>query len=84
MKLLTKHVCKKSKITSETAETVSFHFSHYKYMGTISCHSNQRSYPTGIKNITYIEAYVLCMYAKFWLQPLMVFEKKIFKHFYEN
>ena len=26
-----------------------FHFSHYKSMGTISCHSDQRSYPTGIK-----------------------------------
>ena len=26
-----------------------FHFSHYKSMGTISCHSNQNSYLTGIK-----------------------------------
>ena len=25
------------------------YFSHYKSMGTISCHSNQSSYPTGIK-----------------------------------
>ena len=46
--LLNKHICeKKSNISSETAETVNFQFSHYKSMGTISCHSNQRSYPTG-------------------------------------
>ena len=48
--LLNKHICeKKSNISSETAETVNFKFSHYKSMGTISCHSNQSSYPTGIK-----------------------------------
>ena len=34
-------VRKKSNISSETAETVNFHFSHYKTMGTISCHRNQ-------------------------------------------
>ena len=51
--LLNKHICeKKSNISSETAETVNFQFSHYKSMGTISCHSNQSSYPTGIKNTT--------------------------------
>ena len=53
-------------------------------MGTISCHSNQSSYPNRIKNTTYVEANVLCMYAKFQLHPLMISEKKIFKHFYEN
>ena len=31
---------KNSNISSETAETVNFHFSHYKSMGTINCHSN--------------------------------------------
>ena len=58
-------VKKKSNISSETAETVNFQFSHYKSMGTISCHSNQSSYPTGIKNTTFVEANVLSMYAKF-------------------
>ena len=53
-------------------------------MGNLSCHSNQSSSPTGIKNITFVEANVLSMYAKFQLHPLMVSEKKIFKHFYEN
>ena len=68
--LLNKHTCeKKSNISSETAETINFQFSHYKSMGTISCHSNQSSYPTGIKNITFVEANVLTMYAKFQLHP---------------
>ena len=58
--LLNKHICekKKSNISSETAETVNFQLSH-KSMGTISCHSNQSSYPTGIKNATFVEANVL-------------------------
>ena len=76
-------VKKKSNISSETAETVSFQFSHYKSMGTLSCHSNQSFYPTGIKNTTFVEANVLSMYAKFQLHPPYVSEKKIFKHFYE-
>ena len=43
--LLNKHLCeKKSNISSETAETVKFQFSHYKSMGTLSYHSNQSSY----------------------------------------
>ena len=37
-------------ISSETAEIVNFHFSHYKSMETESCHSNQSSYLTGTKN----------------------------------
>ena len=75
-------VKKNSNILNDFAEIVNFHFSHYKSMGTISCHSNQSSYQTGIKNTTYVKANVLSMYAKFRLH--MVSEKKIFKHFYEN
>ena len=68
--LLNQNFCKKnSTIPNDLAEIVNFHFSHYKYMETISCHSNQSSYPTGIKNTTYVEANVLSMYAKFWLHP---------------
>ena len=50
--LLNKHTCGKKRvnISCETAETVNFYFSHTKSMGTISCHSNQRSYPTGIQH----------------------------------
>ena len=56
-------------IPNETEKIVNFLFSHYKSMGTISCHSNQSSYPTGIKNTIYVEANVLSMYAKFRLHP---------------
>ena len=38
-------------------------------METISCHSNQSPYPTGIKNTTFEEGKVLCKYAKFQLHP---------------
>ena len=72
--LLNKYFCKKpSNIPNDMAEIVNFHFSHYKSMGTISCHSNHDSYPTGIKNATYVEANVLSMYTKFLLHPLYGF-----------
>ena len=49
--LLKKHFCKKNlNIWSETAKIAYFHFSHYKSMETISCHSNQSSYLIGTKN----------------------------------
>ena len=79
---------KNPNIPNETEKIVNFLFSHYKSMGTISSHSNQSSYPTRIKNTTFVEANVLSMYAKFHLHPPIGFrvvsEKKIFKHFYEN
>ena len=65
--LLNKHFCKKkiSNIPNDLAKIVNFHFSHYKSMETLSCHSNQSSYPTKIKNITFVEGNVLSKYAKF-------------------
>ena len=42
-----------------------FHFSHFKSMVTLGCHSNQRYNPTRIRNTTYIEANVISMYDKF-------------------
>ena len=69
--LFNKHFCK-NKIPlypNETVEVSIFHFSHYKSMETISCHSNQSFYPTGIKTITFVEGNVLCKYAKFQLHP---------------
>ena len=73
--LLNKYFCKIffSNIPNDLAEMVNFHFSHYKPMGTIGCHSNQSSYPTRIKNTIYVEANVLSMYAKFWLHPIYGF-----------
>ena len=51
--LLNKHFCIffLQYIPNETENIVNFLFSHYKPMGILSCHSNQGSYPTGIKNI---------------------------------
>ena len=66
--LLNQHVKKNSNISNETAEMVNFHFSHYKSLGTISCHSNQ-SYVTGIKKAIYVEANVINVYAKYQLYP---------------
>ena len=47
-----------------------FHFSHFKSMVTLGCHSNQRYYPTRIRKTTYIEANVISMYDKFQLHIL--------------
>ena len=52
-------------IPYETVEISNFHFSHYKSIETISCHSNQSSHPPGIKNTTFVEGNVQCKYAKF-------------------
>ena len=73
--LLNKHFCKKTttNIPNYLAEIVNFHFSHYKSMETLSCHSNQSSYPTEIKYITFVEGKVLSKYAKFRLHPLYGF-----------
>ena len=78
--LLNKHFCeKKNQISpSNLAEIVDFHFSHYKSMKTLSCHSNQSSYPTEIKNITFVEGNVLSKYAKFQLHPLYGFREEDF------
>ena len=39
-------------------------------METESYHSNQSSYPTGIKNTNYVEATVRNMYTKYRIHPL--------------
>ena len=44
-----------------------FHFFHFKSVETLSCHSNQISYPTEIKNTNYVEATVRNMYTKYRL-----------------
>ena len=68
--LLNKHFCKKkSNIPNDLAKIINFHFSHYKSMETLGCHSNQSSYPAKIKNITFVKGNVLSKYAKFRLHP---------------
>ena len=48
-------------------------------MDTLSCHSNQSSYPTGIKkNITVVGGNVLNKYAKFQLHPPYSFREEDF------
>ena len=72
--LLNIYFCKiNSNIPNDLVEIVNFHFYHYKSMRTISCHSNQSSYPNGIKSTNYVEANVLSMYAKFRLHPIYGF-----------
>ena len=68
--LLNKHFYKKSNISNDLAEMVNFHFSNYKSMETLVCHSNQSSNPTKFKNINFVEGNVLSKYAKFRLHPL--------------
>ena len=46
-----------------------FHFSHYKSMETLHCHSNQSAWATAIKNNIFVEANVTNMYSKFQLHP---------------
>ena len=51
--LLKKHFCKKNSkyaVRQQKLPIANFHFSHYKSVTTISCHSNQSSYPIGTKN----------------------------------
>ena len=73
---------KKKNISSETAETVNFHFFHSTSIESTSCNSNQSSYPTGIENTTFIEANVLSMpcMSSFGFIPLIISVKKILAH----
>ena len=47
-------------ICSETAKITTFHFSHYNSMETISCHSNQISYPIGTKTQLFVPSNYRC------------------------
>ena len=69
--LLNKHFCKNNlQVSAILAEKIAdFHFSHYKSMETLSCHSSQSSYPPGIKNTNYVEATVRNMFTKYRLHP---------------
>ena len=54
---------------------------HYKYMETLSCHSNESTCAMIIKNIIYVEANVTNIYAKFQLHPPNGFLKKVSEYF---
>ena len=67
--LLQKHFRKKTfvKISAVTEINANFHFSHYKYMEILSCHSNKSTWATTIKPIICVDANVMNIYAKFQL-----------------
>ena len=66
--LLQEHFCKTFvKISAVTEINANFHFSHCKSMETVSCHSNETTWATTIKNIIYVETNVMNKYAKFQL-----------------
>ena len=50
--------------SSNTEMNANFHFSHYKYMETLSWHC---TLATTTKNTIYVDANVMNMYAKFQL-----------------
>ena len=56
-------------ICSNTEINANFHFSNYKYMETLSCHSKEITWIMTIKTIIYVEANVMNIYAKFQLHP---------------
>ena len=56
-------------ICCNTEIKANFHFSRYKFMETLSCHSNESTRAMTIKNTVYVEANVMNMYAKFQLHP---------------
>ena len=47
-------------------------------MEILTCHSNESTWATTIKNTIYLEANVINIYAKFQLHPPYASEKKIF------
>ena len=68
--LLQKHFSKTFVIISAVTEiNANFHFSHYKYMymEILSCHSNESTWATTIKNTIYVSANAMNIYAKFQL-----------------
>ena len=71
-------------ISSNTEINANFHFSHYKTMETLSCHSNENTWATTIKNIIFVEANVMNMYAKFQLHSPYVFWGEDFWMFFRK
>ena len=70
--LLYKHFCKnRIQISAIGPEKIAnFHFSRFKSIETLSCHSNQISYPTEIKNTNYVETIVRNMHTKYRLHAV--------------
>ena len=54
---------------NEIAINANFHFSYYKPMKILSCHSKESTHATAIKNIVFIETNVMIISVKFQLHP---------------
>ena len=54
---------------SEVAIKTYFHFSHYKSMKTLSCHSKESTWATANGNTMFVEANVMNISTKFQLHP---------------
>ena len=76
--LLKKHFCRNFylNICSETAKIANFHFSHYKSMETISCHSNQSSYPTGTKKHNYSFSQLIDAICEIWKESALRLQRR--------
>ena len=75
-----KNFCKN--ICSEIEIKAYFHFSHYKSMEIISCHSDESTWATAIKNINFIEANVMTKFQLhppygFWGEDFQIFFRKL-------
>ena len=84
--LLQKHFCKTffktSAVTKKTMQISTFPI--ISLWKLLSCHSNESTWAMTIKNILYVEANVMNIYAKFQLHPLTASEEKIFEYFFEK
>ena len=70
---------------SEIAIKTYFHFSHYKSMETLSCHSDEITWAMAIKNIIFVEANVVMnISAMFQLHPPYGFWGDDFLFFFAN
>ena len=85
-RLLQKHFYKifLQNICSNTEINANFHFFHYKSMETLSFHSNESTWAMTIKNILYVEANVMNMYAKLQLHPPYSFWEEDFWIFFRK
>ena len=79
-----KHFCKT--VYKISAVNANFHFSLYKSMKNLSCHSNESAKAMAIKNVSFVDANVMNISAKFQLYPPlnMASEELIFLYFFHK
>ena len=76
--MLKEHYCKTFvKIPSQIEIKAYFHFSHYKSMETLSCHSNENHMSNSNKNTLYVEANINIL-SKLQLHPPDSFSEETF------